>query len=236
MKTPIKASRSPDAVGSDSASTAHIIAKLRSMRSERNIAGMRRFGIVAQGEQLGISIQQLRLLGRPHRRNHALALELWESGIHEARLLATVIEDPAQITKAQMERWVRDCDNWSVTDALAFVFDRTEFAEAMAERWSRRKAEYVKRAAFSIMAGMAVHRKELPDEIFLRFLTLIEREATDERNFVRKAVNWALRGIGKRNASLRRAAMTTAKRIAGIDSRAARWIASDALRELRSRA
>ena len=174
-------------------------------------------------------------MGRAHRRNHALALELWESGIHEARLLATVIEDPAQVTKAQMESWVRDCDNWAVTDALAFLFDRTRFAEVMVERWSRRKAEYVKRAAFSIIAGMAVHRKELPDEIFLHFLTIIEREATDERNFVRKAVNWALRGIGKRNASLRRAAMTTAKQIGRIDSRAARWIASDAMRELRSR-
>ena len=196
---------------------------------------MRRFGIVTSGEQLGISLGQLRSMGRPYRHDHALALELWESGIHEARLLATVIEDPAKITRAQMERWVRDCDNWAVTDALAFVFDRTRFAEAKAERWSLRKAEYVKRAAFSIMAGMAVHRKELPDEIFLRFLTIIKREATDERNFVRKAVNWALRGIGKRNATLRQAAMTTAKQIARIDSRAARWIASDALRELRLR-
>ena len=235
MKIKSKESRAPG-VGDDSALAGQIIAELRSLRNERNIAGMRRFGIAAQGEQLGVSLKQLRLLGRPHRRNHALALELWESGIHEARLLATVVEDPAQITKTQMERWVRDCDNWSVTDALAFVFDRTEFAEAMAERWSGRKAEYVKRAAFSIMAGMAVHRKELPDEIFLRFINLIEREATDERNFVRKAVNWALRGIGKRNASLRRAAMAAAKRIALIDSRAARWIASDALRELRARA
>lgn len=196
---------------------------------------MRRFGIVTSGEQLGISLRQLGSMARPHRRNHALALKLWESGIHEARLLATVIEDPAQITKTQMERWVRACDNWAVTDALAFVFDRTKFADAMVERWSRRKAEYVKRAAFSIVAGMAIHRKELPDDVFLHFLSIIEREAADERNFVRKAVNWALRGIGKRNASLRRAAMLTAKQIARIDSRSARWIANDALKELRSR-
>lgn len=168
---------------------AEIIAQLRSLRSERDIAGMRRFGIVACGEQLGISVTRLREIGRPYRRNHALALELWASGIHEARILATVIEDPEQITRGQMERWVRDCDNWAVTDALAFVFDRTKFAEEKAQQWSRRKAEYVKRAAFSIMAGMAIHRKELPDEIFLSFLPIITREAADERNFVRKAVN-----------------------------------------------
>jgi 3-methyladenine DNA glycosylase AlkD len=211
---------------------AQIIANLRSMRSERDIAGMRRFGIVAHGEQLGISVTRLREIGRPYRRNHALALELWASGIHEARILATVIEDPREITKTQMERWVRDCDNWAITDALAFVFDRTPFAEEKVQQWSRRKAEYVKRAAFSIMAGMAIHRKELPDEVFLQFLPIIEREVTDDRNFVRKAVNWALRGIGKRNTRLRRAAIATAKQIALIDSRAARWIASDALREL----
>jgi 3-methyladenine DNA glycosylase AlkD len=157
------------------------------------------------------------------------------SGIHEARVLATVIADPMQMTKLQMERWARECDNWAVTDAMAFVFDRTLFAEEMAYRWSWRKAEYVKRAAFSIMAGMAVHRKELSDETFLKFLPVIVREATDERNFVRKAVNWALRGIGKRNPRLRQAAMAVAKEIALIDSRAARWIASDALRELRTR-
>lgn len=234
MKTRVKESRSRDA-GGGSALARQVIAELRPLRDERNIAGMRRFGIVASGEQLGISLRQLRSIGRPHRRNHGLALELWQSGIHEARLLATVIEDPAQITKTQMESWVRDCDNWAVTDALAFVFDRTKFADAMVERWSRRNAEYVKRAAFSIMAGMAVHRKELPDDIFLHFLSIIEREATDDRNFVRKAVNWALRGIGKRNPSLGRAAMVTAKQIGRIDSRAARWIAKDALRELRSR-
>lgn len=197
---------------------------------------MRRFGITATGEQLGISVTQLREIGRAHRRNHALALELWASGIHEARILATIIDDPRQIGRAQMEKWVRDCDNWAVTDGLAFVFDRTEFAEEKAHAWSRRKAEFVKRAAFSIMAGMATHRKELPDEVFLRFLPVIAREATDERNFVRKAVNWALRGIGKRNPRLRRAAIAAARRIRRIDSRSARWIAADALRELERRA
>lgn len=211
---------------------AQIVGDLRAMRSERDLAGMRRFGIVASGEQLGVSVTRLREIGQPYRRNHLLALQLWASGIHEARILATVIEDSNKITKTQMERWVRDCDNWAVTDALAFVFDRTRFAEEKVQQWSRRKPEYVKRAAFSIMAGMAVHRKELPDDVFLRFLPIIVREAADDRNFVRKAVNWALRAIGKRNARLRRAATATAKQIGQIESRAARWIAGDALREL----
>jgi 3-methyladenine DNA glycosylase AlkD len=133
-----------------------------------------------------------------------------------------------------MEQWVRASDNWALTDALAFLFDRTEFAEEKALAWSERKGEFVKRAGFATMAGMAIHRKELPDEIFLRFLPVLAREATDERNFVKKAVNWALRQIGKRNAALRRAAIAEAKRIATLDSRAARWIAADALRELGS--
>jgi 3-methyladenine DNA glycosylase AlkD len=211
---------------------AEIIAHLRLRRNETHLAGMRRFGITGSSEQLGISVSDLRRIARPHRRDHALALELWASGIHEARVLATLIDDPREITRAQMERWARDCDNWAVTDALAFVLDRTPFAEEKAHAWSRRKAEFVKRAAFSMMAGMAVHRKELPDEVFIRFLAVIERESTDERNFVRKAVNWALRGIGKRNARLWRAAVARAKEIHRIDSRAARWVAADALREL----
>ncbi|HYD85705.1 MAG TPA: DNA alkylation repair protein [Opitutus sp.] len=208
-----------------------LISHLRSLRSEKAIAGMRRFGIAATGEQLGVSIATLRALARPHRKNHALALELWASGIHEARILATVIDDPRQITRGQMERWVRDCDNWAVTDSLAFAFDRTDHAIAKAHAWSRRKPEFVKRAAFSMIAGLAVHRKELPDSVFVEFLPVIAREATDERNFVRKAVNWALRGIGKRNVRLRREAIAAAKRIQKIDSRGARWIAADALRE-----
>jgi 3-methyladenine DNA glycosylase AlkD len=167
-----------------------------------------------------------------HRRKHEIALSLWASGIHDARVLATIIEDPKQVTRGQMERWVRDCDNWGVTDALAFLFDRTPFAEAKAHAWSGRRAEFVKRTGFALMAGMAVHRKELPDEVFLAFLPVIAREATDERNFVKKAVNWALRQIGKRNPRLRSAAIAEAKRIKRLDSRAARWIAADALREL----
>jgi 3-methyladenine DNA glycosylase AlkD len=212
-----------------------IVARLRSLRSPRNIEGQRRFGIVSRSEQLGIAMPVLRKIARLHRRDHALALALWDGGIHDARVLATLVEDPKQVTRGQMERWVRDCDNWAATDALAFLFYRTPFAEEKAHAWSARQAEFVKRTGFAIMAGMAVHRKELPDEIFFGFLPVIAREATDERNFVKKAVNWALRQIGKRNPRLCRAAIAEAKRIQKLDSRAARWIAADALRELRSR-
>ncbi len=210
-----------------------MVARLRRLRSPRNIEGMRRFGLISAHEQLGISVATLRELGRPHRRDHKLALELWASGILEAMVLATVIDDPQQVTRGQMERWVRDCDNWGLTDALCFgLFDRTPFAEEKAHAWSKRKAEFVKRCGFALMAGMAVHRKELPDAVFLRCLPVIRREAADERNFVRKAGNWALRQIGKRNPRLRRAAIAEARRMVKIDSKAARWIARDALREL----
>ena len=213
-----------------------LVAHLYSLRNEANVAGQRRFGIVSQAEQLGLAMPVLRTLARAHRRDHALALELWASGIHDARLLATLVENPKQITRGQMEQWVRAADNWALTDALAFLCDRTEFAEEKALAWSARKGEFVKRAGFATMAGLAIHRKELPDEVFRRFLPVIAREATDERNFVKKAVNWALRQIGKRNPALRRAAIAEAKRLATLDSRAARWIAADALRELQQKA
>jgi len=202
------------------------------MRNERNIEGMRRFGIVTRHEQLGIGVSDLRRIGRPYRRDHALALELWQTKVIEAMVLAAVIDDPPQVTDRQMDRWVRDCDNWGLTDALCFgLFDRTPYAEGKAHAWSARREEFVKRSAFALMAGMAVHREDVGDDVFRRFLPVIAREATDERNFVKKAVSWALRQIGKRKAKLRAAATAEAKRIAQFDSRSARWIARDALRE-----
>jgi 3-methyladenine DNA glycosylase AlkD len=215
---------------------AAIVAHLRRQRSPRDIEGQRHYGITPQGEHFGIRAPVLRNIARQHRREHALALELWATAVHEARIIATLIDDPRQVTRRQMERWIRDCDNWAVTDACCCVlFDRTPFAIEKARQWTTRKAEYVKRAGFVLMAGLAVHRKELPDAEFLEFLPVIRREAADERNFVRKAINWALRQIGKRNSRLRRAAMAAAKDIRKLDSRAARWIAADALRELEKR-
>jgi 3-methyladenine DNA glycosylase AlkD len=178
----------------------------------------------------------LREIARRHRRDHSLALGLWATGIHEARVLAALVDDPAKVTRAQMEQWARECDNWGVTDACCCVlFDRTEFAIEKARQWSRRRAEFMKRCGFVLMAGLAVHRKELPDEVFVGFLPIIRREATDGRNFVKKAVNWALRQIGKRNPCLRRAAIAEAKQIHRLDAPVARWIATDALRELKRR-
>ena len=213
---------------------AEILAHLRTLASPRDAAGQRRFGISPDVELLGIRAPVLRAIARAHRRNHALALELWTTGVHEARIIAVLVDDPKAVRRSQMELWVRDCDNWAVTDACSCVlFYQTPFAIEKARAWSGRRAEFVKRAGFALMAGLAVHRKELPDEVFLEFFPLIRREAGDERNFVKKAVNWALRQIGKRNPRLRLAAIAEAERIRRLDSRSARWIAADALRELR---
>jgi 3-methyladenine DNA glycosylase AlkD len=147
------------------------------------------------------------------------------------------VDEPAKVTEAQLERWARDFDSWDICDGVCSnLFDRTPFARGKAIEWSARREEYVKRAGFVLMAALAVHDKKAPDALFREFLPLIEREATDERNFVKKAVNWALRQIGKRNGALNRDAIAAAKRIRRIDSKAARWIAADALRELQSAA
>lgn len=195
---------------------------------------MARYGINTQGT-LGISIYTLRPLAKEIGVNHALALELWESGVHEARLLAAFIEDPEQVTSEQMERWVSDFDSWDVCDQVCSnLFDRTPYAYTKAFEWSGREEEVVKRAGFVLIAELSVHDKKAPDERFLEFLPVIRQEATDPRNFVKKAVNWALRQIGKRNRALNQHAIHTAQEISQINSPTTRWIAKDALRELTS--
>lgn len=195
---------------------------------------MARFGITAENV-LGISTPVLQRMAREIGRDHALALELWKSGVFEARCVAALIDDPRLVTEEQMEWWARDFDNWAVCDnCCGRLFDKTPWAYRQASKWSRREEEYVKRAAFSLMAALAVHDKQAGDAKFLKFLPPIQRESSDERNFVKKAVNWALRQIGKRNAVLNKAAIKTAQEIRKIDSPSARWIAADALRELRS--
>jgi 3-methyladenine DNA glycosylase AlkD len=165
--------------------------------------------------------------------DHRLAGRLFSSGVHEARILASMIDDPNRVTEAQADRWARAFDSWDVCDQCCMnLFRKTRFARAKAIEWSERDEEFVKRAAFALMATLAVHDKAAPDAAFKEFLPIIEREATDERTYVRKAVNWALRQIGKRNLVLNRAAVAAARRIARIDSKAARWIAADARREL----
>jgi 3-methyladenine DNA glycosylase AlkD len=213
-----------------------IIAELKAQANPANVAGMARFGINPKNT-LGVSIPLLRAMAKRIGRDHALARGLWASGIHEARILAALVDDPAEVAEAQLERWARDFDSWDVCDGVCGnLFDRTPFAAAKAVEWSARDEEFVKRAAFVLMAALAVHDKKATDERFRKFLPLIEREATDERNFVKKAVNWALRQIGKRNRALNGAAIAAAKRIRKIDSKSARWIAADALRELESEA
>jgi 3-methyladenine DNA glycosylase AlkD len=210
-----------------------IISHLRSLGSEAGIAGQKRFGIEPRTATLGIAVPVLREIARAHKLDHPLALDLWITDIHDARILATFIADPARLTRDQSERWVRECDTWALTDALAFLVDRTPFAATKAHLWSTRQGEFMKRAGFATMAGMAIHRKELTDDVFLAFLPDIAREAIDDRLYVKKAVNWALRQIGKRNPALRKAAVAEAKRLAKLASPAARWIAKDALRELK---
>jgi len=194
---------------------------------------MARFGITTTNAVGGWSMPELRALAKRAGRDHALAAALWASGLHEARLLAPMVDDPGLVTEDQMESWAADFDSWDVVDGTcSALFDRTPFAAAKAIEWSARPEEYVKRAGFVLMATLAVHDRAAPDEAFERFLPIIEREAGDRRNYVRKAANWALRQIGKRNVALNATAVATAKRILRDQPRGSRWVASDALREL----
>jgi len=212
-----------------------VIARLQSMASAENVAGMSRFGICANNT-LGISIYDLRRLARDIKPDHALASKLWSSGIHEARILASFIDEPDKVTEAQLERWVKDFDSWDVGDQVSEMIAKTPFVVKKIHQWSRRDEEFVKRAAFSLIAEIAWHDKKMADADFEQFFPVIKAAASDERNFVRKAVNWALRNIGKRNRALNQRATQVAREIQQIDSKAARWIAADALRELQSEA
>jgi len=211
-----------------------ILDKLRSLSDPKAVEGMAKFGINPQNT-FGVSIPTLRALAKEIGVDHVLAQQLWGSGFHEARILASMVGDPKKVTEAQMESWVHDFDSWDVCDqCCSNLIDKTKFAFEKAVEWSRSDEEFVKRAGFVLMATLAVHEKKAKDEEFLKFLPLIKRESVDKRNFVKKAVNWALRQIGKRNLRLNKAAVETAKEIQKLDSNSAKWIASDALRELSS--
>jgi 3-methyladenine DNA glycosylase AlkD len=209
-----------------------IMKKLKALANPEAVAGMARFGISPKNTY-GVSIPNLRVIAKESGRNHLLAQQLWASGVHEARILASMIDDPRMVTEEQMENWVKDFDSWDVCDqCCSNLFDKTRFAHQKAVEWSRKKEEFVKRAGFVLMATLAVHDKKADNEAFVKFLPIIKKEATDDRNYVKKAVNWALRQIGKRNQTLRKKAMETAEEIQKMDSTAAKWVASDALREL----
>lgn len=211
---------------------ADIVKLLKAHARQSAIQAMARFGIVPE-KRLGVSIPDIRRIARKAGTDHKLAARLWKTGIPEAMILATMVADPEQLTADEMDAWVRDFNSWDVCDAACMnLFRKSPLARQQIIAWSGRKEEYVKRAAFSLLACLAWHDKHAPDREMMRYLSIIKRAATDDRNFVKKAVNWALRNIGKRNVRLNHAAVKTAHEIHRLDSKSARWIASDALREL----
>jgi len=213
-------------------SVEEIIREFSALGCEANRDGMARFGINV-GNAFGVSVTNIRKIAKRYKGNHRLAQELWESGWHECRILASVIDDPALVTPGQMDRWVADFDSWDLCDqCCGNLFDKTPFAWKKAVAWSRSDLEFTRRAGFAMIAALARHDKSAPDQKFLPLLRIIEKRSDDNRNFVRKAVNWALREVGKRNPLLRQEAIDAAERILQRGTRAARWIARDALREL----
>ncbi|MGD9963057.1 MAG: DNA alkylation repair protein [Thermoplasmata archaeon] len=210
-----------------------VVSELRGLARPCDLDTLARYGIFGD-EILGVRTPDLVRLAKRLGKDHSLALGLWRTGIYEARHLAVLVDDHAKVTEAQMERWARDFDSWAICDgACVHLFSWTRFAYDKATEWSSREEEYVKRAGFVLMAVLSVHDKQAADSVFLGYLPAIARAATDERTYVKKGVNWALRQIGKRNRRLNKAAIGAAVKISRIDSKAARWIASDALRELR---
>ncbi len=209
-----------------------VIKLLKSMENQKNREGMQRFGIRGKN-MLGVSVYEIRKIAKNIKKDHDLALQLWSSGIHEARMLACFVGEPDKVTEELMENWVKDFDSWDICDqCCAHLFDQTPFVEKKIREWTSRKEEFVKRSGFVLMATKSVHDKKAEDSEFERYFPIIKREAKDERNFVKKAVNWALRQIGKRNLALNKKAIKAAKDLETSDSKAARWIAKDALREL----
>lgn len=211
-----------------------ILARLEILTNKKNLAGMARFGI-ATDKAFGVKHPELKAIAKNYRKDHELALELWASGYHEARLLATIIDDPKTVSEAQAEAWVKDINSWDICDGFTGnLIDKTPFAYKKAIQWAHHDEEFVRRAGFALMAWLPVHDKKAPDTKFDPFFPLLIQYAGDERNFVKKAVNWALRQLGKRSVLLNKKAIQTAKHIAKIDNKAARWIAKDALKELQS--
>jgi 3-methyladenine DNA glycosylase AlkD len=213
-----------------------VIREIRAKGNAESVKAMAKFGI-SSTNTLGISIPMLRSMAKRIGTDHELAQGLWKSGIHEAKIMAAMVDDPKIVTQGQMENWVKDFDSWDVCDnCCGVLFDKTPYAYEKALEWSKREEEFVKRAGYVLMAELAVHDKGAADGEFLKFFGAIERGSTDGRNFVRKAVNWALRQIGKRNLRLNIEALKLGGKISKIDSPSAKWVASDALRELRSSA
>ncbi|MFH1695997.1 MAG: DNA alkylation repair protein, partial [Candidatus Micrarchaeota archaeon] len=204
-----------------------ILKELKNKGSEKNKQGMKRFGINVE-TAFGTNVYLTRKIAKKYKKEHSLALELWKTNIHEARMLAGFIDDPKKVSEQQMELWVKDFNSWDLCDQVCSnLFDKTAFAWKKAVEWTERKKEFEKRAGFVLMCALAVHDKKAKDKEFEKFFSLIKKHSVDERNFVKKAVNWALRQIGKRNKKLNRKCISLAKEIKKIDSKSAKWIASD---------
>jgi len=213
-----------------------IVDKLQALAHPEQVAGMERFGMSAEG-RLGISMPELRKLAKETGRDHDLALALWQTGIPEARIVASLLADPLELTESQMEVWVSEFNSWDVCDQVCMnLFEKSPFAWQKIRQWSLRQEHFVKRAAFALLACLAWHDKKASDEKFIELFPVIQQGASDGRNFVKKAVNWALRNIGKRNVHLNQAAIQLAEELLKVESPPARRIAADALRELRSQA
>lgn len=211
-----------------------VLEQLRKKGNPKNVEGMGKFGM-ATDHRLGVAVPEMRKIAKSIGKDHQLALELWNTGIQEARIVASMIDFQEEVTEAQMEDWVADFNSWDVCDQVCLnLFDKTKFAERKIHTWSQREEEFVKRAAYALIAGQAWHDKEAGDDLFLSYLPVVVEGATDDRNYVKKAVSWALRHIGKRNLRLNHAAVKTAKEIQQIDSKAARWVARDVIKELES--
>jgi 3-methyladenine DNA glycosylase AlkD len=216
------------------ASVKDVLDKLQSKARPEQLRGMAKYGMTVE-QRLGVSVPDMRKLAKEIGRDHKLALDLWRTGVAEARIVAGMVGDPAKLTEEQMEDWVKGINSWDVCDQVCMnLFEKDQLAWKKIIDWSEREEEFVKRTAFSLIACLAWHDKKASDEKFIELLPVIMRGATDERNFVKKAVNWALRNIGKRNIKLNEAAINTAKEIKRLDSKAAHWIAADAIRELES--
>lgn len=231
-----------------------ILKELKSQKNEKNVAGMMRFGIQG-GTMLGISMPILRKMAKDIKKispcakasgdkatidHHQIALELWDTGIHEAKILASMVDEPEKVTAKQMDNWIKDFDSWDVCDQVCMnLFDKTEFAFQKCLEWSSRKPEFEKRAGFALMAAFAWHRRDIDDKKIAEFFPYIIKESTDGRNYVKKAVNWALRQIGKRSVYLKKEAIKAAEKILRVaqddNSKTARWIANDAIRELENK-
>ena len=213
-----------------------VLKKLKEKARPDQLEGMARYGMVAE-KRLGVSVPDMRKIAKEVGKDHRLALELWKTGIAEARIVAAMVDEPEKVTEEQMEDWVKDINSWDICDQVCMnLFEKTPLVRKKILDWSQREEEFVKRTAFALIACLAWHDKEAEDKEFIELLPVIKREAIDDRNFVKKAVNWALRHIGKRNLNLNKAAIKTAKEIQQIDSKAARWIASNAIKELEGEA